>query len=88
MRAKLIRGIDGDTAEFLLDNQAEVIRFHSVDCEESAPGLGKPMTTAGVMAKKFTSKLLHSASEIRVELDFPRDVGLEDAIASSIKWLI
>lgn len=41
------------------------------------------MTTAGVMAKKFTSELLHSASEIRVELDFPRDVELEEAIALS-----
>lgn len=41
------------------------------------------MTTAGVMAKKFTSELLESANQISIELDFPRDVGLEDAIALS-----
>lgn len=86
MKAQLIRAIDGDTAEFLLKGQPEIVRFHSVDCEESAPGLGKPMTVNGVKAKHFTTEQLKSANEVLIELDFPREyaeVNLEEAIATS-----
>lgn len=79
---ELIRAIDGDTAEFLLFGQKESIRFHSVDCEESAPGLGKPMTKAGILAKHFTKELLASAHEISIELD-THESDLEKAIPLS-----
>lgn len=62
----------------------KIIRLHSVDCEESAPGLGKPMTLNGIRAKQFATERLKNADEIFLELDICREEpDLEKAIAIS-----
>jgi len=73
---KLIKVIDGDTIQVLLENEQESIRFVCLDTEESQHGSDKPVTNAGILASKWAKNYFGAneqgipSGDVRVNLEF------------------
>jgi micrococcal nuclease len=65
---KLVRPIDGDTIEVLINGKSESVRFLLIDTPETShPRLGKQ--PFGEEAKAFTAKMVENAKSLELEFD-------------------
>ena len=81
---KLSKDTDGDTADFILDNEIVTVRFLGIDTPETVHPQ-KEIEEFGKEASNFTKELLENAKTIKLE--FEKEKPSEDKYHRLLAWV-